>query len=110
MGGWRRGPFQSGANYHQSRDILELHVRDNADYNWLQARAESIYCDRAMTAYYGWRVDAYVPETEDEMRAQWYNFLDSGIPAQAGCALRAPRFEAVLISITLLLCYRCADS
>ena len=87
MGGERRGPFQSGSNYHTSKDVLELHIRDTASSDWLEARAELIYQDKLMTEYYGWPVDLNVPDTEEEMRQQWYAHIDGGIPAQEGCAL-----------------------
>ena len=52
MGGWRRGPYQSGSNFHTSKSALELHIRDSASFDWLEARAELIYQDKLMTEYY----------------------------------------------------------
>ena len=64
---WRKGPYMSGANEISGQDALAMRLRDYADLDWLEKRADSIAFDKMRP----------VSETESEMLEDWREYMES---------------------------------
>ena len=65
---WHQGPMGSGSNGAKGKEALALRLRDNATLEWLEERVCLIADDMDLP-------DDSIPETEEEMRAQWDDYL-----------------------------------